>query len=483
MGNTLQELFVLNDELQKSRAVRLLAAKNLAPYITLMERHLDHSVKVTESDLVARLEQDMAGVGLGEMSALGLIKSWASDGWLNRVSDGAGPGAQNVCSLTEDARSALAFLRRLRREDTVATGGSIIAIEAGLKRVAGQLDDDPERVKEQIEAQIAQLYEQLDELADGRRPDPDLVNAEDEARVIAYQMEQVITDIVRYGSRQNEITTGLIDADDSDEGFRDQSHLLFSQYGELFGSREKASYAEFTRLVQDPDKRARLRSDISLVVEHLPDLDVGLQDVMKNFFRLVSAQITEVSRIEQRCALRIKRFFAAGTAEQARGVARQLNEALLSGHALLRMSVVDSPIGVEIPLGRSAVSSIGASTFSIQDPRPPKAAAEAPSVVDLSRFAALASRVDMAALAKLVNTAVAVGPVSLPEMIGMVDAPYLGDVVVLWAMARKQDRAEVDGEQGVQVRFKSIDGRDRAVSVPPLVFSEPVAAAVEGIEL
>ncbi|OHU72508.1 hypothetical protein BKG86_00095 [Mycobacteroides chelonae] len=481
MGDTLQELFVLNDALQKSRAVRLLAAKNLAPYITLMERHLDHSVKVAESDLVARLEQDMIGVGLGEMSALGLIKSWASDGWLNRVSDGAGPGAQNVCSLTEDARSALAFLRRLRREDTVATGGSIMAIEAGLKHVAGQLDDDPQRVKEEIEAQIAQLYERLDELADGRRPDPDLVNLEDQARLIAYQMEQVITDIVRYGSRQNEITTGLIDTDDSDVGFRDQSHQLFSQYGELFGSREKASYAEFTRLVQDPDKRARLRGDIAVVVEHLPELDVGLQDVMTNFFRLVSAQIADVSRIEQRCALRIKRFFAAGTAEQARGVARQLNEALVSGHALLRTSVVDSPLGVEIPVGRSGVSSIGAATFDIKDLRPPKAAAQAPSVVDVSRFAALASRVDMAALARLVNTAVAVGPVSLPEMIGMVDAPYLGDVVVLWALARKQDRAEVDGE-GVQVRFKSIDGRDRAVSVPALVFSEPVAV-VEGIEL
>nr|MDT0524990.1 DUF3375 family protein [Streptomyces sp. DSM 41633] len=158
----------------------------------------------------------------------------------------------------------------------------------------------------------------------------------------------------------------------------EQSHQLFSEYGELFGSREKASYAEFTRLVQDPDKRARLRGDIALVVEHLPQLDIGLREVMTNFFRLVSAQIAEVSRIEQRCALRIKRFFAAGTAEQARGVARQLNEAILSGHALLRKSVVDSPIDVQLPVGRSAVSSIGASTFDIKDLRPPKAAVEAP---------------------------------------------------------------------------------------------------------
>ena len=96
---TLGELLELNEDLQKSRAVRLLAAKNLAPYITLMERHLDHSAKVAEPELVLRLELDLTTVGLADQTGLGLIKSWASDGWLNRVSDGTGPAAQNVCSL------------------------------------------------------------------------------------------------------------------------------------------------------------------------------------------------------------------------------------------------------------------------------------------------------------------------------------------------------------------------------------------------
>ena len=35
MSTPLRELLTQNDELQRSRAVRLLAAKNLAPYITL----------------------------------------------------------------------------------------------------------------------------------------------------------------------------------------------------------------------------------------------------------------------------------------------------------------------------------------------------------------------------------------------------------------------------------------------------------------
>jgi len=366
-------LFASNEILQGAPAVRLFAAKNLAPYITLMERHLDHSAKVAEPELVLRLEQDLAEVGLSDQTGLGLIKTWASAGWLNRVSDSAGQGAQNVCSLTEDARSALAFLRRLRRADTVATGGSILSIASGLKRIASQLDGDTDRVRAEIEAQIEDLYGQLADLDEGRRPEPNLVDLADEARAIAYQMEQIITDIVRYGGMQNDITTQLIEGtEDSDTDFRDRSRRLFADYDTLFTSRERASYAAFTRMVQDPDQRARLRSDINIVVEGLPDLDAGLRDVMVHFFSRVSAQIGEVIRIEQRCALRIKRFFAVGTAEQARGLARQINDALAAGHMLLRQSVVDSPTEAQLPIGRSALTSIGALTFDIKDPSPPR---------------------------------------------------------------------------------------------------------------
>ncbi|AGM28084.1 putative alanine and proline rich protein [Mycobacteroides abscessus subsp. massiliense] len=476
---TVEELFAHNDDVQKSRAVRLLAAKNLAPYITLMERHLDRSAKVSEPQLVAKLDRDLSAVGLGEQSGLALIKSWASDGWLHRASDGTGPDAENVCSLTEDARSALAFVRRLRRADTVATGGSIAGIAAGLKRVATQLDGDPSRLRADIEAQIAELQTQLHAIDDGYRPEPDIVDLEDETRAIAYQMEQVITDIVRYGSMQNEITAGLIDAaEDSDSGFRDRARRMFADYDALFDSRERASYSAFTRTIQDPDQRAALRSDIACVAEGLPDLDPGLREVMRNFFKLVSQQIAEVSRIEQRCAQRIRRFFAAGTTEQARGRARQLNDALAAGHALLKMSTADSPIDAELPIGRSAAAAIGALSFTIKDTAPPVLAQDAPSgPLDLSGFSALATQVDMAALADTVNSAIAGGPVSLPDMISHVEAPYLGDVIVLWSLALKQDNTA--DRESVKVKFRSLDGQDRVMEVPQLMFREPVLATLE----
>ena len=121
---------------------------------------------------------------------------------------------------------------------------------------------------------------------------------------------------------------------------------------------------------------------------------------------------------------------------------------------------------------------VGALSFAIKDPAPPAAAEEATPVLDLSGFSGLATQVDMQALTAMVNTAVAAGPVSLPEMVGMFDSPYLAEVVVLWALALKQDSATSQaGAQ--QVRFLSLDGRDRVMDVPAVMFREPVPSLEE----
>lgn len=60
----------------------------------------------------------------------------------------------------------------MRREDTIATGGSIAGIAAGLRRVAGQVSNDPERIRADIEAEIDRLRAELDALDEGRRPSP-----------------------------------------------------------------------------------------------------------------------------------------------------------------------------------------------------------------------------------------------------------------------------------------------------------------------
>lgn len=180
-GTSLDQLYQLHREVADSRSLRLLVTNNLATYLTLMERHLDRGAKLTETDLVVRLERDLADLGSEtEQSGLSLIKYWASQGWLHRVTEQSGDTERNVCYLTYEARAVLDFARRMRREDTIATGGSISGIAAGLRRVAGQVSNDPDRIRADIEAEMAKLRDELEALEQGQRPEPDLVDAEDE---------------------------------------------------------------------------------------------------------------------------------------------------------------------------------------------------------------------------------------------------------------------------------------------------------------
>ncbi|MFW0794902.1 DUF3375 domain-containing protein [Gordonia sp. CPCC 205515] len=474
---TLAAALDANRSIQKSAAVRLFAATNSALYVTLMERHLDFGARLAETELAIRLERDLADLGDGDQpNGLDLVKLWAKQGWLHRVTDTSGATAQNICHLTPEARSVLDFTRRLRREDSVATGGSINQIAAGLRRVAGQVAGDPDQIREEIEHQIEELDAELADLDAGVRPEPDFRTAEDEARAIAYQMEQVITDIGQYGSMLDRITTALIDdPNDSDLAYRDRQRQMFDDYEALLESSQSASYHAFSQMIQDPIQRAKLVADIETVTDQLPGIDHGLRSVMDNFFGLVSQQMGEVGRTRQRCARRIRRFVASGTLEQSRGIARQLNDALATANDLLKTSLTDRRLGYELPLATPTLTSIGRVGFEIRDPAPPAPALPADADADLASFASLAGQVDTVELTETVNAAIGAGPIPLSEAIERLPDPYLAHVIVLWSWALKQPSGAA-GET-TTVRFRSLEGEDHVIEVPALMFTEPIPTA------
>lgn len=476
-GMSAAELLEHNRDLQGSRAIRLLATHNLGLYATLMERHLADGV-VPETELVVRLERDLHDLDPDGQSGLTLIKSWASQGWLHRIVDERSD--QNICYLTQDARRALDFLRGMRRNDTIATGGSINGIASRLKQVAIRVGNDPARIRKSIEAEIVALQAELDDLEAGTRPDPDVTDAYDEARAIALQMERLITDIGQYGSMIEQATAALDEPIDSNAEYRDRQRQMYADYQAAWDSQGRDSHRAFLRMINDPDQRAEFEADVAAVADALPALDPALRKVMAGFFELVGHQIDEVERIQQRCAQRVKRFTAFGTLEQSRGVARQLNEAIGAARALLKSSLTDSRLGIDVPLARHAISSVGALSFKIGDLSAPKPARPAEGELDLTSFAALTTQVDAPAMSEMLNQAL---PVSLPEAIGMLDsagqAAYLGHVIVLWSWALKQPAPEdTAASRSITVRFRSLDGRDREIAVPDLLFTEPITSGV-----
>src|SRR4051812_12900812 len=435
-----------------------------------MERHLSDGA-VAETELVVRLERDLADLNDAQ-SGLALIKSWAAQGWLHRIVDERHD--QNVCYLTQDARRALDFLRGMRRQDTIATGGSITGIAARLKQVAVKVDKDPARIRKHIEAEIAARHVELDQLDKNDGPTrlpSDLTDCYDEARAIALQMERLITDIDQYGTMIEQATAALDEPIDTNTAYRDRQRQMYTDYQAAWDSQGRDSHRAFLRMINDPDQRAEFEADVAAVAEALPALDPALRKVMADFFELVGHQIDEVERIQQRCAQRVKRFTAFGTLEQSRGVARQLNEAIGAARALLKTSLTDSRIDLELPLARHAISSVGALSFRIGDLSNPRPAHAGGRDVDLASFAALTTQVYAPAMSEMINTAISAGArLSLPDAVSLLDSAYLGHVIVLWSWALKQPSA-AQASDTVTVRFQSLDGRDREMEVPHLMFT------------
>ena len=80
-------------------------------------------------------------------------------------------------------------------------------------------------------------------------------------------------------------------------------------------------------------------------------------------------------------------------------------------------------------------------------------------------------------MSDMINSAVADGPLSLPEAVSMLDSAYLGHVIVLWSWALKQPiQNDAAVHETVAVRFQSLDGRDREMEVPHLMFTEPISS-------
>jgi hypothetical protein len=437
---------------------------------------------IPETELVVLLERDLDDLGHPDgQSGLSLIKSWASQGWLHRVADTRPGQERNLCYLTQEARRALDFLRGMRRKDTIATGGSINGIASRLKQVAVRVGTDPGRIRAGIEAEIDALRAELDALADGPRVDVgevDLTDSYDEARAIALQMERLITDIGQYGTMIEQATAALDEPIDTNTEYAERQRQMYADYQAAWDSQGRDSHRAFLRMINDPDQRAEFEADVTAVAEALPALDPALRKVMAGFFELVGQQIDEVERIQQRCAQRVKRFTAFGTLEQSRGVARQLNDAIGAARNLLKASLTDSRLDLELPLARHAISSVGALSFRIGDLSNPKPAATAEGEVDLTSFAALTTQVDAPAMSEMINTAIADGPLSLPDAVELLDSAYLGHVIVLWSWALKQPGPTDDAPAATTVRFRSLDGRDREMEVPRLMFTEPIRQGV-----
>ncbi len=453
-----------------------MASPLLAAYVTLMERHLVEVARIRETDLIARLERDFPEVGIEDITASTLIKRWSAAGFLDRRPFGKGLSKQNYCSLTEDARDAVSFLRRQHRVESLATGGSLDNIATTLDKIASQLDDDLDRVRSGYQEQISELQRRIDEIDEGRRPDPDYPDLTDQAHGLAGQLSRTIDDVVRYSSTLDAITAELPSGtDDSSSAFRDRSGRLFDSYDHLHASRERLSYRAFTQILDDEDRQERMIQNIKLLTEKLVELDPRTREEMLNFFPRVKAHTVEVGRVAGRSANRVNTHFQFGTSDRSRGLNRQLNEAFAAGQELLKLSSADSLTKITVPFATVTVTSIERYIISCAEEIPAKPADDSEPLMDLDDVPGFGTQVDVPALIELVNDAVAMGPVSLQEVVGMVENPFFGDISTLLHFALQQNDVAGDYPRRPVNYYRYPTGERCVAELPELFFTKKLS--------
>ena len=200
---------------------------------------------------------------------------------------------------------------------------------------------------------------------------------------------------------------------------------------------------------------------------------------MAGFFELVGHQIDEVERIQQRCAQRVKRFTAFGTMEQSRGVARQLNEAIGAARALLKSSLHRLPPRHRGPAGPPRHQFRWRTELQDRRPVQPEARrARRRAISTSASFAALTTQVDAPAMSDMLNAAPSpTGPVSLPDAVDMLAHRPTSATSSCCGRGRSSSRQQTKPTPtpaAPTVRFRSLDGRDREIAVPRLMFTEPI---------
>ena len=356
--------------------------------------------------------------------------------WLHRVTDTSDAVAPNICYLTADARSVLDFMRRRRREDSVATGDRSMASPPGCIGWPGRWPVIPTR-----SARISKTSSQIStpnwaDLDAGSALNPTCGSpptrpAPSPTRWNRSSPTSRNTARCSTASPPHCSTTRATPTWPTATGNGNCSTTT-----KPCSSSQSASYHAFTRMIQDPDQRARLSADIDTVTRSLPDMEPGLRAVMTDFFPLITEQMAEVGRTRQRCARRIRRFVAAGTGTEPRY--RPATQRC-PGHRE-RAAHTRSPTGAWATRYRWPPRPHLHRPGRIRDPRPGTTTARTAGDTggDLSSFASLAGQVDTVELTDLVNRAVADGPVALPDVLGRLDEAYLAHVIVLWSLALKQ---------------------------------------------
>jgi hypothetical protein len=470
-------------------AMSLLRSANALLYLSLMAAHLGEGQIVDGMSLAASIEEDLADIRRtatsedfddpGPDAADGMLRHWTRKGWLY-CSINADTRTERY-QLTSGAEQAVRQMVNLQRHTSTATESALSMVMAEIRQIATAANPDPAVRKKALTAQIDALKQQLAKIKRGEVAEVNAAELIDKVAALAQLMERIPSDVARYGELMQANTALLLRqslAEDAAQ-FADSLARMFHGHDVISDSPEGRAFRAFANLVGVPSQRDGLEEDIGEILERVEGLPGHLAEVLGGFTDAMWQRVCEVETVRGLAFRRMSNFVRGGDALHYRSMRSRVGAAQLSAAEAFAVTYPGRSTGFAIPMGAALCASVGRLRLDEGTATAVDSLAEDGDEFEIDP-AALAGResIDWLALFEAVNTAVEAhgGYATVPEVLGRLAGPRVGDVIGIWSLATRH--GEVSDEK-VELVHAHTDRGLREVTLPYAVFSgrlpDPVA--------
>ncbi len=491
-----QLLHEFRDSAVADTTMSLLRSRNALLHLALMAAHLGDGQIVDGQSLTSAIDVDLPSLlrsytpsseddsTLSLVDADALVARWTKRGWVYRSVD---PETRiERYQLSSGAGQAIRQMRNLQRRTSIATESALSLVMSEMRQIATEANPDPIARRAAINDQIAALVAQRDALDNGVTPQIDYRELIDKVAAVAQLIEQIPSDVARYGEQMHANTAALLRqslAEDPME-FAELLQRMFDGHDVIAESPAGQAFRAFATVIATPSQRSQLESDIAEIVSRVDQLPLHLLDLLEGFIDAMWRRVREVEDTRGVAFRRISNFVRGGDALHYRSMRIRIGEAQAAAAEAFQHAHGGRDIGFVVPMSGLDTSSVGrlrldTGTLMLADP-----VFDSGDEFDIDP-ASLAGReaIDWVALRHAVHSAMEAhsGFATLAEVLAQMDQPRIGDVVGLWSLATRYG----DVDDGARSTVWAHTSRGlREVTVPYLVFGEtlpdPVAPTRRG---
>ena len=405
---------------QEDSAWSLLCADNAALIMGTLGRHLAGEVRrIAAEDLIEAVEQDLDDLrSRGEelpQTARRYCADWRSNGWLIARPSSSSRG--ETFELSDGA------LRAIQIADSLTTPKSAVT-ESRLAAISGQLTDlsvdtDPDRSRQlaTLTAQREALHQRIERIQRGEDPPIAMRDAVERLRDILTQAAELPSDFGRVRARFEELNATLrervLESDASQKHVLDEMFRGVDLIGE---SDEGRSFAQFLRLVLDPEAGAALDDDVDQVLDRdfAEQLSPAERRFLRSFRALLKREGKDIQSSIAGFARGLRRYVQSQEFHRDRALRDQLRAALTEGLTAAPHTKPFRETDIELQLSGVPMAGVGA--LVLYDPGAMETAEDPQLIPDaevsLEELRALAreTEIDLDELRNNISTALAQHP-------------------------------------------------------------------------